>query len=51
MAEAVDKARLFELLEPAVEAMGFELADIDAHFGRRGLLRLFIDREGGGVSL
>jgi len=47
MAEAVDKARLFELLEPAVEAMGFELADIDAHFGRRGLLRLFIDREGG----
>jgi ribosome maturation factor RimP len=27
--------------------MGFELADIDAHLGRRGLLRLFIDREGG----
>ena len=27
--------------------MGFELADMDAHFGRRGLLRLFIDREGG----
>jgi len=47
MAEAVDKARLFELLEPALAAMGFELADIDAHFGRRGLLRLFIDREGG----
>ena len=47
MAEAVDKARLFELLEPAVAAMGFELADLDAHFGRRGLLRLFIDREGG----
>ena len=47
MAEAVDKARLIELLEPAVAAMGFELADIDAHFGRRGLLRLFIDREGG----
>ena len=47
MAEAVDKARLFELLEPAIAAMGFELADLDAHFGRRGLLRLFIDREGG----
>ena len=47
MAEAVDKERLLALLEPAVEAMGFELADIDAHFGRRGLLRLFIDREGG----
>jgi ribosome maturation factor RimP len=47
MAQAVDKARLFELLEPAVAAMGFELADLDAHFGRRGLLRLYIDRAGG----
>lgn len=47
MAQAVDKERLLELLEPAVAAMGFELADLDAHFGRRGLLRLYIDREGG----
>jgi ribosome maturation factor RimP len=47
MAQAVDKERLFELLEPAVAAMGFELADLDAHFGRRGLLRLYIDRPGG----
>jgi ribosome maturation factor RimP len=47
MAQAVDKERLFELLEPAVAAMGFELVDLDAHLGRRGLLRLFIDREGG----
>ena len=47
MAEAVDKGRLLELLEPAVAAMGFELADLDAHLGRRGLLRLYIDREGG----
>jgi ribosome maturation factor RimP len=47
MGEAVDKERLLELLEPPVAAMGFELADLDAHFGRRGLLRLFIDREGG----
>jgi ribosome maturation factor RimP len=47
MAQAVDKERLFELLEPAVAAMGFELADLDAHLGRRGLLRLFIDRQGG----
>jgi ribosome maturation factor RimP len=38
---------LIELLEPAVAAMGFELADLDAHFGRRGLLRLYIDRPGG----
>jgi ribosome maturation factor RimP len=47
MGQAVDKERLLELLEPAVAAMGFELADIDAHFGRRGLLRLYIDRQGG----
>lgn len=47
MAQAVDKQSLIELLEPAVAAMGFELADVDAHLGRRGLLRLFIDRPGG----
>lgn len=47
MGQAVDKERLFELLSPAVEAMGFELTDLDAHLGRRGLLRLYIDREGG----
>jgi ribosome maturation factor RimP len=47
MGQTVDKERLIELLEPAVAAMGFELADLDAHFGRRGLLRLYIDRPGG----
>jgi ribosome maturation factor RimP len=47
MGQAVDKAQLIELLEPALAAMGFELADLDAHLGRRGLLRLYIDREGG----
>lgn len=47
MGQAIDKERLIGLLEPAVAAMGFELADIDAHFGRRGLLRLYIDRHGG----
>ena len=47
MGQAVDKERLFAILEPALAAMGFELADIDAHLGRRGLLRLYIDREGG----
>ena len=47
MGQAIDKERLFELLEPAVAAMGFELADLDAHFGRRGILRLYIDRDGG----
>jgi ribosome maturation factor RimP len=47
MGQAVDKERLFAILEPPLAAMGFELADIDAHLGRRGLLRLYIDREGG----
>jgi ribosome maturation factor RimP len=47
MGQAVDKERLLEILEPTVAAMGFELAEIDAHLGRRGLLRLYIDREGG----
>jgi len=47
MVQAVDKGRLIELLEPAVAALGYELADLDAHFGRRGLLRLYIDRDGG----
>jgi len=32
------------LLEPAVEALGYELADLELNFsGRRGVLRLFID--------
>jgi ribosome maturation factor RimP len=47
MGQAVDKEHLFELLEPPIAALGFELADLDAHFGRRGLLRLYIDRQGG----
>ncbi len=47
MGQAVDKERLLAILEPSVMAMGFELADIDVHFGRRGLLRLYIDRAGG----
>ncbi|HUQ51723.1 MAG TPA: ribosome maturation factor RimP [Gammaproteobacteria bacterium] len=47
MGQAVDKEGLLAILEPAVTAMGFELADIDAYFGRRGLLRLYIDRAGG----
>jgi ribosome maturation factor RimP len=39
---------LTKLLEPAVEAMGFELADLEVNLGHgRGVLRLFIDRDGG----
>lgn len=38
------RAHLIALLEPAVEALGYELADLEANFsGRRGTLRLFID--------
>ena len=47
MGQAVEKERLIGLLEPAVAAMGFELADIDLYLGRRGVLRLYIDRAGG----
>ncbi len=47
MGQAVEKERLITLLEPAVAAMGYELADIDVHLGRRGVLRLYIDRAGG----
>jgi ribosome maturation factor RimP len=32
-------------------ALGFELADLDAQAGRRGLLRIYIDRTTGGVTL
>jgi len=47
MSQAVDKERLIALLEPALAALGFELTDLDAHVGRRGLLRIYIDREPG----
>jgi ribosome maturation factor RimP len=47
MGQTVDKERLIELLEPPLAALGYELADLDVHLGRRGLLRLFIDREAG----
>ncbi len=39
---------LFELLEPTVKALGYELADLEAHLGGpHGVLRLFIDAEAG----
>src|SRR5882672_12826363 len=47
MGQTVDKERLIELLEPPLATLGYELADIDVHLGRRGLLRLFIDRQQG----
>jgi ribosome maturation factor RimP len=45
--QPVDKERLIELIEPALERLGYELTDLDAHFGRRGLLRVYIDSESG----
>ena len=47
MSGASRKQRLIELLEPPVQALGYELVDLDVHVGRRGLLRLFIDQEEG----
>lgn len=39
------------LLEPAVEALGYELVDLELNFsGRRGVLRLFIDRLGAAAA-
>jgi ribosome maturation factor RimP len=45
------REKLIGLLEPAIEAMGFELADLELNVGHgHGSLRLFIDTEEG-VSL
>ncbi len=45
------RQELIELLEPVVEAMGFELSDLECRLGRGpGLLRLFIDQQAG-ISL
>ncbi len=41
------RLQLVALLEPAVEALGYELVDLEVNAsGRRGFLRLFIDRLG-----
>lgn len=48
-AAGVSKTRtqLVALLEPAVAALGYELADLELHFGgRNGVVRLYIDRTG-----
>jgi ribosome maturation factor RimP len=38
---------LKNLLEPVVEALGYELADLEVRIGKDGVIRLFIDRPGG----
>ncbi|MBI5197336.1 MAG: ribosome maturation factor RimP [Nitrospirae bacterium] len=46
-----DRDRIAELVRPVVESLGMELADVEySGSTRHGVLRLFIDREGG-VSL
>ncbi len=45
-------ARGAELLEPHIERQGFELVSVEYHKGTRSsLLRLLVDRPGGGIGL
>ncbi|MBT8443895.1 MAG: ribosome maturation factor RimP [Gammaproteobacteria bacterium] len=45
---SVTRQQLIGLLEPAVEALGYELSDVELSLGHgRGLVRLFIDNEQG----
>tara|TARA_B100001142_G_scaffold31105_1_gene27625 strand:- start:2289 stop:2747 length:459 start_codon:yes stop_codon:yes gene_type:complete len=41
------KDSLLGLLEPSVEALGYELVDLDVQTGWRGVLRIYIDKEEG----
>lgn len=44
----MSKAGMINLLEPVVEQLGFELADVELRLGGQdGLLRLYIDKDGG----
>lgn len=44
--------KVMELLEPHIERQGFELVSVEYKGGARGgLLRLFVDRPGGGIAL
>jgi ribosome maturation factor RimP len=41
----MDKEGLIRLLEPTVNALGYELVDLDYRAGHGGLVRLFIDKQ------
>jgi len=43
----MNKEELIELLEPTVNALGYELVDLDLNSGGGGLVRLFIDQDSG----
>jgi ribosome maturation factor RimP len=45
---SLTREQLLGLLEPAVEALGYELSDVELNLGHgRGSIRLFIDRDDG----
>ena len=52
MVQAVTGEELMQLLEPAVERLGYELSDLEVKLGGRdGVVRLFIDKaEGVGLE-
>lgn len=41
----MNKQELIDLLEPTVNALGYELIDLDLNSGGGGLVRLFIDKD------
>ena len=43
----MNKEELIGLLEPTVNALGYDLIDLDLNSGGGGLVRLFIDKEPG----
>lgn len=47
MLGATDKQELLSLLEGPIAALGYELVDLDLRVGANGLLRVFIDADGG----
>ena len=47
MSSAIRKESLIKLLEPSVQALGYELVDLDTHVVGRGLLRVYIDHKEG----
>lgn len=47
MSSAIRKEKLIKLLEPSVQALGYELVELDAHVIGRGLLRVYIDHKEG----
>jgi ribosome maturation factor RimP len=47
VSSAIRKEKLIKLLEPSVQALGYELVELDAHVIGRGLLRVYIDHKEG----